>query len=73
MTQQTNPEIALTVVGCPPAKSEAKSIFSKGHPHHGRTIELLSEMKRALADNPHWDRTEARYVGLELVIVATRG
>ena len=73
MTQQTNPEIALTVEGCPPAKSEAKSIFSKGHPHHSRAIDLLREMKRALADSPHWDRTETRSVGLELAIVETRG
>ena len=73
MTQQTNPEITLTVAGCPPAKSEAKSIFSKGHPHHSRVIDLLREMKRALADNPHWDRTETRSVGLELAIVETRG
>ena len=72
MTQQTNPEIALTVKGHPPAKSEAKSIFSAGHPHHRRAIELLREIKRALADNPHWNRMEARPVGLELVIVETR-
>ena len=73
MTQQTNPEIILTVAGCPPAKSEAKSIFSNGHPHHSRAIDLLREMKRALADNPRWDRTETRHVGLELAIVETRG
>ena len=73
MTQQTNSEITLTVAGCPPAKSEAKSIFSQGHPHHSRAIDLLREMKRALANNPRWDRTETRSVGLELVIVETRG
>ena len=72
MAKQTNPEIALTVKGHPPAKSEAKSIFSDGHPHHRRVIDLLREMKRALADNPHWDRTETRPVGLELVVVETR-
>ena len=73
MTQQPTPEITLTVAGYPPAKSEAKSIFSQGHPHHSRAIDLLREMKRALADNPRWDRMETRPVGLELAIVETRG
>ena len=73
MTQTPNPEITLTVAGCPPAKSEAKSIFSKGHPHHSRAIDLLREMKRTLEDNPRWDRMEERPVGLELVIVETPG
>ena len=73
MTSQTNVEISLTVVGCPPAKSEAKSIFSEGHPHHSRVIELLREVKRTVRDNPHWDQGERRPVGLELVVVETQG
>ena len=72
MTQQPTPEIALTVAGCPPAKSGETSIFSKKHGSHERSIELLREMKRTLADNPGWDQMEERPIGLELVMVETQ-
>ena len=72
MTKQPNPEITLTVSGCPPAKSEAKSIFSKKHSSQRYAIELLREMKRTLADNPGWNRIEKRPSGLELVMVETQ-
>ena len=71
MTKQPNPEITLTVTGYPPAKSGETSIFSKKHGSHERAIDLLREMKRALADNPGWDRMEERPIGLELVMVET--
>ena len=72
MTQQTNPEITLTVAGCPPAKSGETSIFSKKHSSQRYAIELLREMKRTLADNPGWNRIEKRPIGLELVMVETQ-
>ena len=61
-------EIRLTVNGWPPAKSEAQSMFGKGHPHRYRVHDLLKAAQQAL-DGLEREPREQRTVGLELVVV----
>jgi hypothetical protein len=61
-------EIALTVGGWPPAKNEAKSMLSDGHPHAPRVRALLEAAQQALAAGAH--PIEHGEIALELVIVS---
>ena len=65
-------ELSLIVEGLPPAKDGANSIFNAKHGHHCRVVELLRMAKQALADS-HWDTTERRRIGLELVMSEAQG
>ena len=61
-------EIEFSVEGWPPAKNEARSIFSEKHSHHPRVFSLLREALRAL-NGSEWNPREKRDLGLELVVV----
>ena len=65
-------EISLTVMGWPPMKDGASSIFNPKHRHYDRVVSLLQKAKQALGDS-QWDPTESRPIGLELVISAQGG
>ena len=65
-------EICLTVAGLPPPKDGGDSIFNVHHRSHGRVVELLREVERAL-EGAQWDRDERGPVGLELVVVEAPG
>ena len=59
-------EISLIVEGLPPAKDGANSIFNAKHGHHPRVVNLLRAAKQTLVES-HWNPTEGRRIGLELV------
>ena len=60
-------EVALVVEGWPPAKNEAKSMLSAGHPYADRVLHLLQAVKEAVGN----DRSPALggdALGLELIV-----
>ena len=62
-------EINLAVEGWPPKKSEAKSLLAWDHPDSDSVVFLLRAVALRLSES-RWDPTEARPVGLELIVIA---
>lgn len=62
-------EICFSVEGLPPKKNEATSLFSTRHGDRRNVAELLRKADQSLGESP-WNSTEARSVGLELVVIA---
>ena len=62
-------EICFSVEGLPPKKNEATSLFSTRHGDRHNVAELLRKAEQSL-NRSSWNPTEARPVGLELVVIA---
>ncbi|GHJ43505.1 hypothetical protein Cs7R123_08470 [Catellatospora sp. TT07R-123] len=60
--------ITFRVPGLPPAKSEAKSMLSTGHPHTGRVRSLLLAADSALRAHQSFHPIDEGEIGLELVL-----
>lgn len=61
-------ELTLRVAGWPPAKNEAKSLFSEGHTHSGRVTALLEAARQATAGREQHALFGSRPLGLELTV-----
>lgn len=63
-------EVTLRVVGWPPAKNEAKSLFAVGHSHFDRVTALLEAARRATQGHGDGTAFGSRPIGLELTVSA---
>lgn len=66
-------QLVFRVDGWPPAKSEAKSLFAKDHPHAERVAALLRATVAALAGSPDWERLGTLPIALSLTLLAPKG